>query len=72
MTIIFNDGTKVETLANQKQDRFHELGDELIDLGLACSKERYSKINIDLTVKGLNSIISKLIKLRTLQEENNS
>lgn len=70
MSIIFNDGTKLNTLADKKQELFIEIGNEIVDLGLGISKGKYCEGCIDLTIKGLEFMILKLKKLNTLQEEN--
>jgi len=59
-------------LREKMQEEFNELGNEIIDLGLGLSKGKYCEGCLDLSMKGLISIIIKLKKLKTLQEENKS
>lgn len=63
------DGTKLNTIANQKQARFNELGNELIDIGLGVSKGQYCEGCIALTIKGLEAMILKLKKLKSQEEK---
>ena len=76
MSIIFKDETRFKTekeqLREKMQEEFNELGNEIIDLGLGLSKGKYCEGCLDLSMKGLISIIIKLKKLKTLQEENKS